>query len=68
MRQLTLVEYVADRTVIEDHDLGQIRLNTAQILDVCAVSKGAMLSVVPAYKVLALLLQPVDDRIRILLD
>lgn len=48
------MEDVAHRTVVQNHDLAEIRLHLGEILDVCAVAEGAMLTVVTTSKVLAL--------------
>ena len=67
MQVLTLVKDITHRTVIQDHHFTQIRLDRAQVLDVSSVSEGAMLAIVSANEELPLLLQPVDDWIRVLL-
>ena len=64
---LTFVEDVAHGTVIQDHDFAEVRLYLREILDICAVAKRAVLAVVAASKVLALDLQPVNDRVSVLL-
>jgi len=64
----TFMENIADRRIVQDDHLAQVRLNGAQILDVAPIPERAMLSVVPAGKVFLLLLEPVDDWISILLD
>ena len=58
---LTFVQNVAHGAVVQDHDLAQVWLYLAEILDVCAVPKGAMLTVVPRAEVLAFLLKVIDD-------
>jgi hypothetical protein len=40
------MENVADRTVIDNHYLAQVRLDLAEVLDVCSITMGAMLAVV----------------------
>jgi hypothetical protein len=62
------MEDITQRAIIKDHDLTQVGLYRAQILDICPISECAMLPVVPPRKVLSLLLQPINDRICILLD
>lgn len=62
-----MVEHVAERAVVEDHDTAQVRLDGAQVLDKGAVPEGAVLPVVPAREVLAVRLQPVYDRVGVLL-
>lgn len=64
----TLVEDVACGTVVDDDHLAEIGLDRADVLDVVAAAKGAVLAVVPPDEVLAILLEPVDDRVGILLD
>lgn len=65
---LTFVKDVAHRTVVQDHDLAEVRLDLSKILDVCAIAESAVLAVVAASKVFALDLQPVNDRVGVLLD
>lgn len=62
------MEDVAHRAVIKNHDFAEVRLDLGQILDVRPIAERAMLTVVPCSKVLALDLQPVDDRIGVLLQ
>jgi hypothetical protein len=62
------VKDVAHGTVVQDHDFAEVRLNLSKVLDVCAIAESAVLAVVAASKVLALDLQPVNDRIGVLLD
>lgn len=64
----TWMEYIAYGAVVKYHDFAQVRLNLSKILDVRPVAEGAVLSVVSSCKVLALDLQPVDDRIGVFLD
>jgi hypothetical protein len=64
---LTWVKYVTNGAVIKNHDPAQIRLDLGEILDVDPIAKCAVLSIVSSSEVLALNLQPVDDRIGILL-
>lgn len=63
----TLVEHVAERTVVQYHHLAQIRLDRAEILNERPVPERAMLPVVPCRKEFPLRLEPVDDRIRVFL-
>jgi len=44
--QLTLVEHVAQRAIVQNHNLAQVRLYRAQILDVGAVPVCTVLTVV----------------------
>jgi hypothetical protein len=53
---VTLVEHVAQRAIVQNHHLTQVRLNRAQILDERAMSVCTVLPVVSARKELALLL------------
>lgn len=64
----TLVENIAHRTVVQDHHFAQIGFYRTEIFDVRPVAQRAVLSVVPRLEVLALLLEPVDYRIGILLN
>lgn len=61
------MENIAHGAVVEDHDFTQVRLDLCQILDVCAIAKGAVLAVVSAAKVFAFTFDPVDDGICVLL-
>ena len=61
------MENIAHGAVVEDHDFTQVRLDLCQILDVCAIAKGAVLAVVSAAKVFAFTFDPVDDGVRVLL-
>jgi hypothetical protein len=51
---------VANRRIIHNHDLAQIRLNRTQILNVSAVSHRAVLSIVSAGEIGAFEFKPVD--------
>jgi len=51
---LTLVEDVAHRAVINDHDSAQIRLHLGQVLDIGPIAECAMLPIIPSREVLAL--------------
>lgn len=64
---LTWVEHITQGAVIKNHDFAKIWLHLSEILDVSPVAKRAVLSVVSSGEVLALNLQPVDDRIGIFL-
>ena len=65
--RLTFVKNVAHRAIVQDHDLAQVRLDLRQVLDVRAVAVRAVLPVVAAREVGALALEPVDDRVGVLL-
>lgn len=67
-RSLTLMEHVAERAIVQDHDLTQIRLDGTQVLDKGSVSKGTVLPVVPCREELPLRFQPVDHWISIFLN
>ena len=62
------MEYIAHRTVVEDHDSAEIWLDLAQIFDICAVPKCAVLTIVPTTEIGSLSLEPVNYRIGVLLD
>lgn len=53
---LTLVKQIAQGTVIQDHDLAQVRLDRAEVLDEGSLAEGAVLPVVSRRKVFPLLL------------
>lgn len=61
------MENVAQRAIIEYHDFAQVRLDRAQIFDICPISESAMLSIEPAREILPLLLKPIDDWICVFL-
>ena len=61
------MEDVAHGAVVQDEHLGQVRLDAAQILNVRTVPERAVLSIVAPDKILAFLLQPIDDRVCVLL-
>jgi hypothetical protein len=63
----TFMENIAHRTIVQDSHPAQIRLNTTKIFDVCSVPKGAMLSIVSTLEEFPFLLQPIDDRVGVLL-
>lgn len=58
---------ITHRTVVQDHHLTQIRLHRAEVLDICTIPESTVLTVVPRLEVFPLLLEPVNDWIRILL-
>jgi hypothetical protein len=62
------MEDVAQGAIVKNHDLAQIRLNLSKILDVSPVANSAVLAVVSPSEILALHLQPVDDRIGVFLN
>lgn len=64
----TLVEHVAERTVVKNHDLAKIRLDRAEILDECSMAECTMLAVVSPGEVFSFRLQKVNDRVGIFLD
>lgn len=64
----TFMEYVAQRAVVQYHDLAQIWFHGAKVLDIRPIPEGTMLSVVARRKVLSLLLKPIDDGICVFLD
>jgi hypothetical protein len=64
---LTWMEDVAQGAVIKDHDLAEIRLDLSEIFDISPVAEGAVLPIVSPHEVLALYLEPVDDRIGVFL-
>lgn len=68
MTTLTFVKDVAHGTVVQYHDFAKVRLDLSEILDICAIAESAMLAVVAASKVFALDLQPVNDRVSVLLN
>jgi hypothetical protein len=62
------MEDIAQGAIVKNHDLTQVRLNLSKILDVSPVANSAMLAVVSPSEILALHLQPVDNRIGVLLN
>lgn len=58
---------IAHRTVVQDNYFTQVRFDAAEVLDVGAVAKRAVLAIVAADEVLAFLFQPVDHRVGVLL-
>jgi hypothetical protein len=67
LTNLTWMEDVAQGAVIKNHDLAEIRLDLSEIFDVSPVPEGAVLPVVSPHEVLALYLEPVDNRIGVFL-
>ena len=61
------MEYIAHRTVVENHDFAQIGFDLCQVLDVCAIAERAVLAVVSAAKVFSFAFDPVNDGICVLL-
>lgn len=62
------MEHVAEWTIVQDHDLTQIRLDSTQVLDEGTVSECTVLPVIPCREELPLRFQPVDNRISIFLN
>ena len=62
------MKHVAQRTVVQNHNLAKVWFNRAQIFDEGAVPECTMLTVISTRKEFALLLQPVNDRIGVFLD
>lgn len=48
------MEDVADRTIVHNHDLAKIRLHLAEILDISAISRRAVLAIISLGEVLPL--------------
>ena len=44
---LTLMEHIAERAVIQNHDFAQIGLDVTEILNKCSMPISAMLSIIP---------------------
>ncbi len=63
----TLVEHVAQGTVIQNHDLTEVWLYRAEILDERPMPKRTMLSIVTSREKLPFRFKPVDDWVGILL-
>ncbi len=61
------MKYITHRTIIQNHHPGQIRLDDIQILDIRPATKRAILPIQSPREELTLLLQPVDDRVGVLL-
>jgi hypothetical protein len=61
------MEEVAQRAVVEDHDLAKVWLDEAYILDVRVLALRAVVSVVARREELSLRLEPVYHRICVLL-
>ena len=66
-KKRTWMKHVTGRTVIDDHDLTEVGLDTAQVFDVITATKGTVLAIVTTDEVFPILLEPVDDRIGIFL-
>jgi hypothetical protein len=64
----TFVKKVTHRAIVQDHHFAQVRLHRTEVLDIRAIAERAMLAVISCVEVLAFLLEPVDDRVRIFLD
>ena len=62
------MKHVAQRTVVQNHNLAKVWFNRTQIFDEGTVAECTMLTVISTRKELALLLQPVNDRIGVFLD
>ncbi len=65
--QRTFVKYITRRTIVHNNDLAEIGFNGTQVLDVIASTKGTVLTIVASDEVFPILLEPVDDRIGVLL-
>ena len=65
---LTRMENIANGAVVKNHDLAKVGLYLSKILDVGPITERAVLPIISSREVLALYLQPVDNRIGILLD
>lgn len=65
--RFTLVEHIAERAVVKNHDLTEVRFYRAEILDECSMPERAMLPIISGCKVLPFRLEPVDYRVRVLL-
>jgi hypothetical protein len=66
--RLTFMKNIAHGTIIQNSDPTQIWLDATEILYICSVPKCAMLAIIPALEELALLLQPVDHGVGVLLN
>ena len=53
--KLALVKHVAQRAIVQYHDLAQVWLNGAQILDKGAVAESTMLTIISTGEEFALL-------------
>lgn len=62
------MEQIAQRAIVENHNLAKIRLHRTQVLDIRSLPICAVLTVVAGRKELALRLEPVNDGVRVLLD
>lgn len=65
---LTLMEHVAERAIVQDHDLTQVGLDSTQILDEGAVPECTVLPVVPCREEFPFRFQPVDYWVSIFLN
>lgn len=65
---VVFVENVANGTVVENHHLAKVWLNSAKIFDVRSVAVCTVLAVVAGGEVFALEFKPIDDWIGVLLD
>ena len=59
---------VAHWAVVQNHDLAEVWLDLAEVLDVRSITERTVLTIIPSAKILALTLKPIDDGIRVLLD
>jgi hypothetical protein len=48
---LTFMEDVADRAVVDDHDLAEIRFDLREILDVSSIARRAMISIIASREI-----------------
>lgn len=64
---IVFMKDVAHGAIIQNSHATQIRLNAAQVLDIGAIPKGAMLAIEASLEEFPLLLQPVDDRVGVFL-
>ena len=63
-----MVEQVAQRAVVEDHDLAQVRLYRAKVLYKGSVPERTMLPIETAREILSVALEPIDYGVGVLLD
>lgn len=68
IQALTLVKHIAQRTIVKNHNFAEIWFNRAQIFDERSIPICTMLAVESTRKEFPLLLQPIYDRIRVLLN
>lgn len=57
----------AYRTVVQDHDLAQIRLHLTEIFYVGTIAESAVLTIISRAEILAFTFQPVDDWVGVFL-